>query len=180
MPTKSRLAAKPRVPTRPGRSSKRVVLLVTAILEDYAARGVFRGFSSGPPENGIALFRMVWHYDRQVALLLDTRKKTLSFPALLPAVQANSVMYQDLKSFIASRHSEELPDHRRIDPAKARLRNANRRGTISLTITLNDGDFEYAARKLIHTVHEIFLTFLVEGPYYEYMVDHLGLEQDKY
>jgi hypothetical protein len=155
-------------------------VLVTSILEDYACRGVFRGFSIAPPKSGIALFRMVWHYDRRFELLVDPRKKTLCFPALLPAVPANSAMHRDFKSFIASRHSQELPNHRRVDPAKARLRSGNRLGNIWLTITVNDGDFEYAVRKLIHTVHEIFLTFLVEGPYYEYMVEHLGLEQDKY
>lgn len=123
---------------------------------------------------------MVWHYDRRFELLLDARKKTLCFPALLPAVPANPGMHRDLKNFIEFRHSEDLPDHRRVDAAKARLRSGNRRGHISLTITVNDGDFEYAVRRLIHTVHEIFLTFLVDGPYYEYMVEHLGLEQDKY
>jgi hypothetical protein len=74
----------------------------------------------------------------------------------------------------------DLPAHRRVDAAKAHLSTGNRRGNFSLTIIVNDGDFEYAVRKLIHTVHEIFLTFLVDGPYYEYMVEHLGLEQDRY
>jgi hypothetical protein len=153
---------------------------VAAILDDYAARGVFRGFSAAPPNDGKTLFRMLWHHDRQFELVLDTRKKTLCFPSLLPAVPANSAMHRDLKNFIEFQHSEELPDHRRVTAAKARLRIGNRRGNVSLTIDVNDGDFEYAVRKLIHTVHEVFLTFLVEGPYYEYMVAHLGLEQDKY
>ena len=153
---------------------------VTAILEDYAARGVFRGFSAGPPKDRKALFRMVWHYDRRFELGLDARKKTLCFPSLVPGVPANSAMHRDLKNFIESRHSQELPEHRRVDAAKALLSSANRRGNISLTITVNDGDYEYAARKLIHTVHEVFLTFLVEGPYYEYLVEQLGLEEDKY
>ena len=153
---------------------------MTAILEDYAARGVFRGFSAGPAKDGRALFRMVWHHDRQFELVLDTREKTLRFPALLPAVAANSTMRRDLQNFIESRQSEEVPEHRRVDAARARLRIGNRRGDLSLTVRVNDGDFEYGVRKLIHTVHEIFLTFLVEGPYYEYMVEHLGLEEDRY
>jgi hypothetical protein len=123
---------------------------------------------------------MVWHHDRPFELVLDAGKKTLCFPALLPAVPTNSGMYRDLQGFIESRHAEELPEHRRVDAAKARLRSSHRRRNISLAITVIDGDFEYAVRKLIHTVHEIFLTFLVEGPYYEYMVEQLGLEQDKY
>ena len=89
-------------------------------------------------------------------------------------------MYRELKRFIESRHSEELPTHRRVDPARASLRRANRRGMVSTGISIRDQDFEYATRKLIHTVHEIFLVFLREGPYYEYMVEHLGLDADRY
>ena len=51
---------------------------------------------------------------------------------------------------------------------------------VSIGISIRDQDFEYATRKLIHTVHEIFLVFLREGPYYEYMVEHLGLDPDRY
>lgn len=154
--------------------------LVTAILEDYASRGVFRSFSAGPSQNGKALFRMVWHHDRRLELLVDARKKTLCFAQLLPSVPTQSAMHRDLRAFIASRHSGDLPAHRRVDAAKTRLRIVSRGGNISLTASVIDGDFEYAVPKLIHTVHEIFLTFLVDGPYYEYMVEHLGLEQDRY
>jgi hypothetical protein len=160
--------------------SEEATRLVTSILEDYASRGVFRGFSAGPSKDCTTLFRMVWHHDRRFELLLDARKKTLCFAALLPAVPRNSAMYRDLKAFIETRHSEDLPAHRRVDAAKARFRGGNRGSNFSLTIIVKGGDFEYAARQLIHTVHEIFLTFLVDGPYYEYMVEHLGLEQDKY
>ena len=123
---------------------------------------------------------MVWHHDRRFELLVDARQKTLTFPDLLPSVPTQSAMHRNLRAFVESRHSAELPNHRRVDAAKARLRIGSRRGDISLTISVLDGDFEYAVRKLIHAVHEIFLTFLVDGPYYEYMVEHLGLEQDKY
>ena len=75
---------------------------------------------------------------------------------------------------------KNYPAHRRVDPAKARLRCSNRSGNIAVSITAANGDYEYAARKLIHTVHEIFMVFLVDGPYYDYLVDELGLEQDKY
>ena len=35
-------------------------------------------------------------------------------------------------------------------------------------------------RKIIQIVHEIFMVFLVDGPYYEYMVEQLGLDPDRY
>jgi hypothetical protein len=153
---------------------------VTGLLEGYASKGVFRGFSSGPVDKGKAAYRMVWHHDRRFDLLVDVARKTLRFPAVLPGIPRDSTIYRDLKAFLASRHSTELPAHRRIDPAKARLSSGNRSGTVSVTLTVKDGDFEYGARKLINTIHEIFLVFLTDGPYYQYLVEQLGLDPDKY
>ena len=102
---------------------------------------------------------MLWHHDRPFELILDTRAKTLVFPDLLPAVPRNSAMYRDLKRFVESRQSEELPPHRRVDAARARLPCANRSCSVSVGIAALDQDFEYSTRQLIHTVHEIFLIF---------------------
>ncbi len=154
--------------------------LVTAILEGYAAKAVFRGFSAHPHTNGKATYRMVWHYDRSFELLLDVPKKTLRFPAVLPGVPPRSPMYRELQAFLKARQSEELPEHRRVNPAKARLTLANQRGAVSLKLTMKDADFRYATRKMIHVVHEIFMVFLVDGPYFEYMVEQLGLDPDRY
>jgi hypothetical protein len=33
---------------------------------------------------------------------------------------------------------------------------------------------------MIQVVHEIFLVFLVDGPYFEYLVEKLGLDPDRY
>ena len=123
---------------------------------------------------------MLWHHDRRFELMLDVGQNTLQFPEVLPGVPARSAMYRDLQAFLKLRQSEELPEHRRVNPAKARLAYGNKRGMVSVTVTVRDGDFDYAARKIIHIVHEIFLIFLVDGPYFEYMVEHLGLDEDRY
>jgi hypothetical protein len=151
---------------------------VNAILEGYAERGVFRGYSRGPGSNRKASFRLLWHRDRLFDLILDLDKHTLRFPLVLPQVDPKSPMYEKFKEFLKSRQSDELPEHRRIDPSKARVRSLNRSGSVSLTLEVRDGDYEYGARKLIHLVHEIYLVFLVDGPYYEYMVENLGLDPD--
>jgi len=101
----------------------------------------------------------------------------MSFPRLLP--DFNASMTRELKAFLASRGSEELPTHRRIDPKKAAIRCSNWRGNISLTLTLKSNDYEYGIRKLIHLVHEIFLAFLAEGRYYEYQVETFDLDPDR-
>ena len=156
------------------------VQLVTGILQGYADKAVFRGFSASPAAKGKASFVLVWHHDRRFELFLDAPRKTLRFPALLPGVPAGSAMYRELKQFLEARQSGELPEHRRVDRARALLRCSNRAGIVSVTLKVLDGDFEYGARKLIHTVHEVFLVFLSDGPYYEYLVEEFGLDPDKY
>ena len=153
---------------------------VAEALEHYARRGVFRGFSRGTVQKGRAHFRMIWHRDRAFDFVLDLDKHTIRFPVVLPKVPANSAMYQELKAFIKSRHSDELPTHRRIDSRKAQVQASNRAGNVSLTLRVNHGDYAYGTRQLIHLVHEIFMTFLLDGRYYEYMVETFDLDPDKW
>ena len=152
---------------------------VAATLENYARRGVFRGFSRGPVSKDKAAFRMVWHRDRVFDFIFDFRGNTMRFPVVLPNVPASSSMYSELKAFINSRHSDKVPAHRRIDSRKAQVRSYNRGGNVSLTLTVVDGEFEYCARKLINLVHEIFMAFLIDGSYYEYMVETFDLDPDR-
>jgi hypothetical protein len=69
--------------------------------------------------------------------------------------------------------------HRRIDPKKVRISCSLKNGNISLLFIVKDGDFEYATQKLIHLMHEVFLTFLRDGLYYEYTIDTFDLDRDQ-
>ena len=133
--------------------------VVTSILEGYAEKAVFRGFSAHPKRGGKAVYKMLWHYDRPFELLLDVPKKTLRFPAVLAGVPARSAMYRELQAFVKARQSGELPEHRRVNPVKARVALANQRGTVSLSLTSKDGDFDYATRKIIQMVARNLLDF---------------------
>lgn len=152
---------------------------VAVMLEGYAQRGVFRGFSPAEEfRQGRAVFRLLWHRDRVFEFVFDTRRNTMRFPLVLPNVPAE--MYRELKEFIKARHAAELPDHRRIDSRKAQVVAYSRGGNVALSLRILDGDDEYGARKLIHLVHEIFLTFLLDGRYYEYMVENFNLDPDRF
>jgi hypothetical protein len=151
------------------------VELIGRVLERYAERGVLRGYSPGPPTRGKASFKLLWHRGRAFELVLDKRHSTMCLSVVLPAVSPKSKMDRDLKEFVASRHSEDLPEHRRINPQKAQVRCINRGGNFSLAMVVEDGDYEYGTRKLIHLVHEIYLGFLSDGPYFDYMVETLDL-----
>jgi len=154
------------------------VEVVAETLENYARRGVFRGFSRGPVKNGRATFRMVWHRDRVFDLILDVNRGTMRFPLVLPDVPSDSKMYLDLKKFIKARQSGELPEHRRIDAEKAQVGSSVRSSNVSLTLTVRNGDYKYGAQKLINLVHEIFLVFLADA-YFDYMVEAFDLDPDR-
>jgi len=150
---------------------------VRELLEDYARRGVFRGFSAGPQRAGKSTYRMVWYKNRPFELTVDPAKGEFRFVNLLPKLPATSPVYRDLKAFVKARQASELPDHRRIDRAKAQLRLINRQGNVSLVLT-SPGDLEYGARKVIHLTQEIFLSFLAEGLNLEYAVETFELDPD--
>lgn len=154
--------------------SRSPLTAIRALMDDYAERSVFRGFTARPVRNSIAAFRMLWHRNRIFDLIVDTRKKTIHIPIVLPAVPSSSPLYRNFKAFVASHHAANLPNHRRIERSKARVRCANLCGNVSLTMDVRDADYAYALQRLILLVHEIFLIFLTDGPYWNYMVEHLG------
>ena len=147
-----------------------IVPRATGVLQGYADKAVFRGFSAEG-----SVYKIAWHRNQTYELRLDARRKRLAFPALLPKVPRE--IYREFQRFLKSRTTREVPEHRRIDPRRARLSCAIRRGTVSLAITSRDGDYEYATRKLIHLVHEIFMFFLAD--YVEYQVEAYNLDPDQ-
>src|SRR4051794_32257538 len=90
---------------------------VTDLLENYASRGIFRGFSRGAATASRASYKIVWHRNREFELVFDARKSTLKMPSVLPAVFPE--MFEHLKSWIAEQQSAETLEHRRIEPSKA-------------------------------------------------------------
>ncbi len=53
-----------------------------------------------------------------------------------------------------------------------------RSDALSLRVAVLDGDYEYATRRLVHLVNEVFLDFLRDAKYLEYMVAHLGMNPE--
>src|SRR5436190_2122684 len=86
-------------------------------LRSYADRGVFRGFCEHKTNAGLPVFRFSWLVDRPMELTVDSSRNVLRFQKVLPGVPARSEMYAQLKTFIAERHRDDLPVHRRVDPS---------------------------------------------------------------
>jgi hypothetical protein len=151
---------------------------VRDVLEGYAERGVFRSLSGGATRGGTTTFTMVWHHGREFRLVVDKAGRSVSFPSLLPGVPARSSMLKELKAFLHQFETDEVPAHRRIEQSKAQLTVSSRAGHVTLALAVKPGQLEYATRRLVHLVQEVFMVFLPDGPYYDYRVEHLGLNPD--
>jgi hypothetical protein len=150
--------------------------LVAEILQGYADRGVFRGFAKGPVRAGVTIFKILWHKDRGFDLRFDPAKRTMRFPIVLP--DAPPDLFREFQAFVNSQSDPDRPEHRRIDPKKARVSCALRAKNVSLTMTIRDRDYDYATRKLIALVHETYLSFLPDG-HFEYMIEAFNLDPDR-
>lgn len=151
---------------------------VGELLTGYVERGVFRSLSDGERRGGTTRFTMVWHHGRAFRLVADATARRVSFPELLPAVPARSAMLKELRAFLRQFDTSAVPAHRRIDPAKGRLRVAARAGGVSVALEVRAGEWEYCTRKLVHLAQEVFMVFLPDGPYLEYRVEKLGLDPE--
>ena len=160
-------------------SDASAIEVVAETLEGYAKRGIFRGFSRGESKRGKVRFKMLWHRDRVFELHFDVTRGQLRFKQMLPNVPSDSPMYAEFKKFVKARQSEDLPEHRRIDKGKAEIKPYNRGEFVSLSLVVQDGDYEYGARKIVHLVNEVFLDFLYGGMYYDYMVENFDLDPDQ-
>ena len=150
---------------------------VLACLQRYADRGIFRGFGAGPTRRGDLECRFLWHAPTPHRLRFEPRRRALVFVDLLPGIPYPSAMDRALRSYVAARRSEDLPEHRRLDRAKANAGCRNRAGSVSIELRCLDGDFDYATNRAVKLVNEVFLDFLA-GPYDAYMVEHFGAPEE--
>jgi len=166
-----------RRPPRRSRSSNPAGVVET-VLRGYVDRGVFGSLGAPVSRGAQTAFTLVWHHGRSFRLIVDRTARTVSFPAVLPAIPARSPMLGELRRFTRQFISSDLPPHRRVDPGKARLRLTSNRAGVSLSLTVVRGEWEYCTRRLVHIAHEIYMVFLPDGPYQEYRVEKLGLDPD--
>ncbi|MCZ6830650.1 MAG: hypothetical protein O7F73_13880 [Gammaproteobacteria bacterium] len=151
---------------------------VGVLLQAYAEKGVFRGFSSRSETPARADYRILWHRDQVFELRYEPRQSSLRFACVLPEVDPGSSMYREFRAWLKLRRSDELPEHRRCDPRRVRIKPYNRGGAVALTLRSLDGDMDYAVRRLIALVHEIYLEFLSSGLYHDWLIETFDLDPD--
>jgi len=145
-------------------------------LQSYADRGVFRGFCEHETRAGLPAFRFLWLGARPMELVVDTSRNALKFHELLPGVPARSEMYAQLKCFIAERHNDDLPEHRRVDSARAAASCSNRSGRVSLSLVLKADEYEYGVGRIVNLVHELFVYLRDAQP--EYLMEHFDAPRE--
>jgi hypothetical protein len=144
-------------------------------LQAYADRGVFRGLSE-KYARGKTLFTFTWLLDRPMHLVVDPLRRALEFKDVLPGIPAGSEESKRLRDFLRSRQSRDLPEHRRVDPAKAKITGSNRRGAMSITLKLEGDDYDYGVNRIINLVHELFVHLRDAWP--EYLMENFDVPQE--
>ncbi len=133
---------------------------------------MFRSFSRRGSE-----FRFEWLWGLPFCLTFDRKAAALEFRELLPNIAVRSDLERGVKSFVRGFSAKDRPAHRRVDPAMLTVRYANRRGRATLAFGIRADDPEYAVRKALEVVNEVFLGFL-NLHYPEYMAENFRLPME--
>jgi hypothetical protein len=112
----------------------------------------------------------------QMELSVDTGKNVLRFKQLLPGIPVGSALYTELKGFIKERHASSLPSHRRVDRRRAEVSCSNRRGFVSVSLTVKNNQYAYGVKRIVNLVHELFLHLRNAHP--EYLAENFDVPQE--
>lgn len=149
---------------------------VGAVLQDYATRGVFQDYRVEPRKSGVD-FHFGWLYGQPFTLGCEPGHRRLSLLDLLPRVETGSMMHKEIRAWLKGRSGADVPEHRRVDPARAQAAVRLRNGTLSLTLEARDADdYAYCTRKIVNLTHEFFL-FLNEY-WADYMWENFGMNME--
>lgn len=149
---------------------------MTAALQAYADRGVFRGFQVTPVPRGRIEYEFVWLLGRTMRATFDTARGVLTFPALFPGVEARSPLVHRLDVLVGSRTERNVAAHKRIDARKASVSRTVKRGDWWLIVTIRAANHDYAVQRALNLVNEMFL--LLHESYPEYLIERFGLSPE--
>ena len=154
-------------------------MIVTATLQEYADRGVFRGFSVTRRPGGRYTYTFSWLMQRPFSLRYDPARRVLSFDGLFPHVAARSTMAGVLRDLVAERSTRRVPAHKRLDGRRVQVECAveRQRFTLAMRVRGAPGRNEaYAVRHLLNLVNELVLA--LHETYPDYLIAHFGLSSE--
>ena len=151
------------------------VAAVTAAVQHYADRGVFRGFSV-TQERGRRIFRFLWLTRQAMTLTYDPPTAVLSFAKLFPGVDPTSALLGELKTIVRERTTRAVPEHKRIDGRRVRLSVTVRQGAASLNLGVRGKHHAYAVQRALNLVNDLFLA--LHASYPDYLIDQFGVSSE--
>jgi hypothetical protein len=149
---------------------------VRGCLQDYADRGVFRGYAELPERRGSIVFRFSWLGRHPYDLRYEPGTGAFTFLNAFPEVGSRSPLSYALKKFVEGRSAEALPDHRRIDPARASVSASVRQGALRLQVLAKPGEHAYSANRVVNLLHEVHLYLSLYYP--EYLWENYDAPQE--
>ena len=149
---------------------------LTAALQTYADRGVFRGFRVETASGGRSDYFFTWLTRTPMRLRYEPAKRELRFVDLLPHVSSYPGLTADLRRLVLEHQSSAVPEHRRIDGRRVRLATAVRAGHFSVTLRLRGAQEAYAVQRGVNLVNQLFL--LLQANYPEYLIQCFGFSQE--
>jgi hypothetical protein len=150
--------------------------IVTAALQAYAERGVFRGFSAVSTRGGQQEYAFRWLLQRPFELTFDPKRNVLVFKQLFPEVDARSPMVAALKGVVDDRASRRVPVHKRFDGRRIRAACTVRRRAVAVEMHVRGGHHAFAVRHLLNLVNDLFL--VLHETYPDYLITHFGLSPE--
>jgi hypothetical protein len=151
-------------------------LTVTAALQRYADRGVFRGFSATEVRGGRYEYTFRWLAPRAFTLSYDPARRVLAFKRLFPRIAGRSSIAKDLRALVGERATRRVPAHKRLDARKARASCAVRGGSFALSMTIAGQNEAYVVSQLLNLVNDLFL--VLHETYPEYLAAEFGLSAE--
>jgi hypothetical protein len=149
---------------------------LTAALQAYADRGVFRGFRAQAGSGQRTDYFFTWLTRTPMRLRYEPSKRELRFVDLLPRVSAYPGLVDDLRHLVLEHQSSAVPEHRRIDGRRVKLATAVRAGHFSVTLALRGAQEAYAVQRGVNLVNQLFL--LLQANYPEYLIQCFGFSPE--
>lgn len=137
---------------------------------------MFRGFRATPGPRGRVEYQFAWLFRRPMHAVFDPRRRVLTFGALFPGAGVSKQMSHNLRSLIGSRAKKDQPAHKRIDARRARVSSTIRKGDLGVAITIRGDNHDYAVRKVLNLINELFLSLHDEYP--DYLIERFGLSTE--
>jgi len=131
-------------------------------------RGFLRELAESTGGRGRFEARFLWLLPQPMRFVADVVRRRLSCPEMLDGIAATSALRHELTAFLMSRHSPELPEHRRVDSARCTIVCPVRAGRLTLALDVHDGDWTYATGKLMKLIHETHVYLHRYWPDYAY------------